>query len=475
MDQDTSYGTRYIALLRKRSEKGTYMLAAAFTMILGVCYGLWFYNSAVPTGAIFPSVRALVGLLVLLCIWRDIAAVVARHALLLTGLLFPFVNQAMLGGIGPSGLLMFWSMPMLVMAVNVQSGPVRYFYLTLTGTLFVLFAAFDPTIGDAPRAADQMNGLLLSFNIGLVMVLNFVLADLLLRSQRKLRRAIFTIKNESEDRLKRSLAERNDEHLKSLQYASRIQRALMPDTDRLNELFEEVHVHYKPMEAVGGDLLWHGRVGDRSYFVIMDCTGHGVPGGLMSMMMHGLLNEASHAVHKLSVSELMALTLQLLDDRLDRDRTGTMDDADLAALCFDHSKRELTCCSLGCGVLIQQADGMERIDSRRRNSLRNGQDRTLGLTEHRVHVGPETRIHLFTDGILDQFCANDQRRFTLGRLVRILSEAKDRTPGDQMGHLLNAFEEWRGSTEQIDDILMVSLVPARAWYSEAEVSRSEAA
>ncbi|MBK7483081.1 MAG: hypothetical protein IPI72_10130 [Flavobacteriales bacterium] len=204
MGQDTNYGTRYIALLRKRSEKGTYMLAAAFTMILGVCYGLWFYNSAVPTGAIFPSVRALVGLLVLLCIWRDIAAVVARHALLLTGLLFPFVNQAMLGGIGPSGLLMFWSMPMLVIAVNVQSGPLRYFYLTLTGTLFVLFAAFDPTIGDAPHAADQMNYVLLSFNIGLVMVLNFVLADLLLRSQRKLRRAIFTIKNESEDRLKRS-------------------------------------------------------------------------------------------------------------------------------------------------------------------------------------------------------------------------------------------------------------------------------
>ncbi|MBK7483079.1 MAG: SpoIIE family protein phosphatase [Flavobacteriales bacterium] len=92
-----------------------------------------------------------------------------------------------------------------------------------------------------------------------------------------------------------------------------------------------------------------------------------------------------------------------------------------------------------------------------------------------MYVGPETRIHLFTDGILDQFCANDQRRFTLGRLERILSEAKDRTPGDQMDHLLNAFEEWRGSTEQIDDILMVSLVPASAWYSEAAVSRSEAA
>lgn len=62
MGQDTNYGTRYIALLRKRSEKGTYMLAAAFSVTFGISYTLWFYNSAVPTGAILPSVRALVRL-----------------------------------------------------------------------------------------------------------------------------------------------------------------------------------------------------------------------------------------------------------------------------------------------------------------------------------------------------------------------------------------------------------------------------
>lgn len=82
---------------------------------------------------------------------------------------------------------------------------------------------------------------------------------------------------------------------------------------------------------------------------------------------------------------------------------------------------------------------------------------------------------MYTDGMVDQFCAKDQRKFNRSRLEATLTEAAHLQPDAQMEHLVNAFDEWKGSTPLIDDVLLVSLVPAPCWHTRAALDQGNEA
>jgi serine phosphatase RsbU (regulator of sigma subunit) len=214
--------------------------------------------------------------------------------------------------------------------------------------------------------------------------------------------------------------------------------------------------------------MWHARVDDRSYFIVLDCTGHGVPGSLMSMLIHGLLNEVVHTGRNLSAAQVIKRTQQLLNDRLDRSRTGNTDGAEMAVLCFDHGKRQVSCAGMGCGIILQEGDRMVHLKSHSGNASLLNESRLSSISEYIVTVSEYTRLFLYTDGVADQFCANDQRKFTRARLEATLQEAHGMAAEAQMAHFENAFEAWRGETPLVDDILLVGVVPAQCWHSIAD-------
>ena len=388
-----------------------------------------------------------------------------RRTLLLAGLLLPFAFQYILGGSVPSGMVMLWSLPTLVVSVNLQSGLLRYAYLGLTGLLLILFTLFDPAVSTPWAYLGIAPNVLLAFNLGSSMLTNFILADRMLVAQRRLRKHVFAIQRAEQERFLHTLEERNRDMQQSLDYASRIQMALWPDRSRLAGLFREMHVHYRPKEAVGGDLMWHARVEDRSYFIVLDCTGHGVPGSLMSMLMHGLLNEVVHTGRNLSAVDVVRRTQQLLSDRLDRDRTGNTDGAEMAVLCFDHGKRQVSCCAYGCGMLVQDGAEVVHLRSHSGNAAALSGSRLTELREHIVRIGPDTRIFMYTDGVADQFCAEDRHKFTRARLERTLRQTANMEAASQMAHFEQVFGSWKGDTPLVDDSLMVSIVPAACWQS----------
>lgn len=459
---------RAIALLRRQSERRIF---TTMGLAMGGCAFLWCLGclgSGLPGAAVIPGLYVLIAGASLMAIHRDRSEGFSRHLLLVAGLLLPFVFQMMLGGGGPSGLVMLWSLPTLVAAVNLQGGASRYIYLAATGILLTAFSAFDPVLPGSTVPMRIPGAWLLAFNLATSMPANFLLADHMLRSQRMLRKRVFALQREAHERFVTTLEERNQDLQQSLDYAARIQMALWPDAQRLRGLFDEMHVHYRPKDTVGGDLMWHGRVDDRSYFIVLDCTGHGVPGSLMSMLIHGLLNEVVHTGRNLSAADVVRRTQQLLNDRLDRDRTGNTDGAEMAVLCFDHGRRKLSCCSFGCGIIVQDGDQVLHLKSHSGNaSLMNG-SRLHQLREHVVTVGPETRLFLYTDGVADQFCSRDQRKFSRSRIESTLLEGTRMGPEEQLAHFERVFEDWRGETPLVDDLLLVSVVPASCWHHIAD-------
>lgn len=469
------HSDRYIALLRLRSERRVILLMGVTMSFFALLWAVWGISHSTPKVAVIPAVYVLCAALSLGGLWHPRSERTARHTLLLAGIVLPFLFQLNMGGTMRSGLLMLWCLPSLVAAVNVNRGWVRYGYLVLTGGLLIGFALVDPVLSTPPQLAALPPTLLLAFNLGTTMPVNFLLADRMLASQRSLRRKVFTIQREAEQRMMADLQTRNLEIQQSLDHAGRVQRSLWPQRERLRDLFSDMHVIYHSKEAVGGDMVWHARVEDRSYFIVLDCTGHGVPGGLMSVLMHGLLNEVVHGNKGLTATQVVRRTQQLLNDRLDRDRTGTTDGAEMAVLCFDHSARKLSCCNLGCGIVVQHGGISTHLRSHAGSSSLLSESRLNELDEFVVTVTEDTRLFLYTDGIADQFCARDQRKFSRNRLERTLMEAAFRSPSEQMEHFTAAFDDWRGDTPLVDDALLVALVPQPCWRSICEEDEERAA
>jgi serine phosphatase RsbU (regulator of sigma subunit) len=475
MDPHGTNTDRYIALLRLRGERRIFLAMGLAMSVCASLWAAWCLWAGATDAAMVPGLYVVLALLSLLGLWRRRTEIVARHTLLSAGIVLPFVLQMLLGGIESSGMVMLWCLPSLVASVNIQRGRFRYTYLIIAGTLLTFFAAFDPVLPHPILLSKIPSSGLLAFNLGTIMPANFLLADRMLATQRELRKQVFTIKGAAEKRFLETVEQRNLEMQQSLDYAGRIQMALWPGRERMHGLFQELHVHYRPKEAVGGDLIWHARVEDRSYFMVLDCTGHGVPGSLMSMLIHGLLNEVVHTGRNLSALQVVRRTQQLLSDRLDRERTGNTDGAEMAVLCFDHTNRRVTCCSLGCGILVQHGNSATHLRSHSSNSSLLTGERLNDLTEFQVTITEDTRLFLYTDGVADQFCAKDQRKFSRTRLENTLMQAADRSSSEQMDHFLKAFDEWRGETPQVDDLLLVSVVPHSCWRTVREEDENDLA
>ena len=475
MEPINTVRARHIDLLRLQGERRMFATMALSMSACAAIWSLWCLWRGMAAAAVVPGAYiALAGLMLIPAV-RARNEHLTRRVLLSAGLLLPFVFQMMLGGTGPSGMVMLWCLPTLVVAVNLERGRNRYAYLGITGVLLSLFAWLDPVLPGAYPPEGLHPRTLLAFNLATSMPANFILADRMLAAQRALRRRVLEGQREIENRFVAALEERNREMQQSLDYAGRIQLALWPDRDKLGGLFEELFVHYTPKEAVGGDLIWHARVENKSYFMVLDCTGHGVPGSLMGMLIHGLLNEVVHTGRDLGAAQVVRRTQQLLDDRLDRARTGNTDGAEMAVLCFDHGRREVTCAGLGCGIIVQDGTELVHLKGRLGGSRLMTGARLDQLQEHRITVGPDTRLFLYTDGVADQFCADDRRKFTRGRLERTLREAAHLPAHAQMAHFQDTFAQWRGDTPLVDDVLLVGTIPAACWHSAELDDQEEAA
>jgi serine phosphatase RsbU (regulator of sigma subunit) len=268
----------------------------------------------------------------------------------------------------------------------------------------------------------------------------------------------------------------NTEIKDSIDYAQRIQDAVLPRQEYLNQILPEYFVLYKPKDIVSGDFYWIREVKGSLVVVAADCTGHGVPGAFMSMLGITLLNE------------------QLTRDRLD----------DPGAI-LDNMRSKVKEMLVQQGKVEEQKDGMEMsiaiihkakkllhfagannrlILVRNRNQLSGkepelespltgndsylfdikGDRQPIGFyweekkfTNHRFEVKEQDTIYVFTDGFMDQFGGEQRKKFKMHRFKELLLSLQKEPMHKQKQFLENAFYKWRGDIEQIDDLCVIGV------------------
>lgn len=249
----------------------------------------------------------------------------------------------------------------------------------------------------------------------------------------------------------------------SINYAKRIQRAILPANNLIKKHFPESFIFYRPKDIVSGDFYWFVERNDYVYIASIDCTGHGVPGAFMSMIGNSVLNEVVNS----GQAELPADILNLLDIAVikalkqDTEDENKQEDGMELALCRINKKNKTIDFSGANHKLYIINDtesksvagdlfpigGMYTIKKRKNARYSN----------HTISYNEGDRIYMFSDGFSDQFGGPDGYKFKSNNLVKLLSENRNMRMEELLKLLSNTFEDWKGDGKQIDDVLVMGI------------------
>lgn len=252
------------------------------------------------------------------------------------------------------------------------------------------------------------------------------------------------------------LERQNDNVTASINYAKRIQKAMLPQEERIKNVFRESFIVFKPRDIVSGDFYWYTEIEGKKIFTVADCTGHGVPGAFMSMIGINLLNEI---VNVRGVKEAGHILLKLnegVQKSLKQESSNSRDGMDMSLVVIDEKKKSIQFAGAKNHLVMVNDDQLEVIKGSKHPI--GGLDKAPGIREYETHelkYTNHTMFYMFSDGYQDQFGGPDDKKFMIKRLKDLLQTIADMPVEKQLYILEDTIEKWMGKTKQLDDILMV--------------------
>lgn len=255
------------------------------------------------------------------------------------------------------------------------------------------------------------------------------------------------------------LAQKNRDITSSIEYAKRIQQAILPPLDEIKQYLPDSFVLYMPKDIVSGDFYWFGEKDGKLIMVAADCTGHGVPGALMSMIGHNLLNQIvlEKGITKPSaiLNNLSTMVQTALKQGISN--IDTTDGMDVALCCFDKKNSQLEYAGANRPLVIAGNGELKKIDPDKMpiGGSQIGLERSFTNHTHKLKEGEI--VYMFSDGYADQFGGEKGKKFMMKRFLDNLSIIKNLTVMEQETKLLDALLNWQGDNEQVDDILVIGV------------------
>lgn len=262
----------------------------------------------------------------------------------------------------------------------------------------------------------------------------------------------------------------------SIGYAKRIQKAVLPSPPYLDNILTDYFTIYKPKDIIGGDFYWVREIDGYSVVIVADCTGHGVPGALMSMLGVTLLNEQFRTFGirppgvilghlRTKVKEILAQEGSVNDQK---------DGMDMAIAIIDQEYKELRYAGANIPLfLIREKKQVEGVERDLTVSLENDDYKLYSLKADKQPIGvhweekdfsnlviklqDRDSLYIFSDGFVDQFGGKNRKKFKLRNLKKLLLTVQTESMENQRKLLEEAFDKWRGSHEQIDDVCVMGV------------------
>lgn len=254
------------------------------------------------------------------------------------------------------------------------------------------------------------------------------------------------------------IAEKKQEIDNSIQYAKGIQQAILPAVSELNVRFPDSFVFYKPKDIVSGDFYWFTQVENDFYCIAADCTGHGVPGALMSIIGADKIAQAIFEKNISSPGEILSFLNTQIRQVLKQhtDQSKQKDGMDIALLKFNGNNSQLQYAGANRPLcLIRNGELIEYKPDKAAIAGFTPDEQIYKTTT--VELKKNDSIYIFTDGYADQFGGNEGKKFMTKNLKQLLLDVSDKPAVVQQEQIILAFNNWKRDYEQVDDVLLIGI------------------
>jgi serine phosphatase RsbU (regulator of sigma subunit) len=246
----------------------------------------------------------------------------------------------------------------------------------------------------------------------------------------------------------------------SLIYAQRIQEALLPSESYFRNHFADSFILFKPKNIVSGDFYWIGEKGDKIFIVAADCTGHGVPGALMSMIGLEIVEKTINEDNIEIPSKILAVMNKGLEKTFSREKNiGTIirDGMDIGLCVIDRIRKRVQYAGAFFPLYLIRNGSLVEILADKIIIGMNPDG--LPYTDHEIDLMEDDIFYIFSDGYVDQFGGTENKKFMYRRFRYLLLTIHNFPVNDQKTILDDNMKTWMGTNEQVDDIMVIGFRP----------------
>ncbi len=290
------------------------------------------------------------------------------------------------------------------------------------------------------------------YGVSAALLLMAVLGLLIWRQYRQKIKAN-TILQEQRD----TIAAQKKDLTDSIVYARHLQDAILPETNRLSHFFTEHFLIYLPKDIVSGDFFWLMETEEDLYLAVADCTGHGVPGAMVSMVCHNALNRSVSEFGIKETNRILDKCAELIEQTFSANRQSMKDGMDISLMRLTKEPGKIQWSGANNPFWIIRKGEVE-VESLKPNPQPIGS--FFGRSPFHAHeclLNTGDCIYLFTDGIVDQFGGPNGKKLKAVGLKKILLQFHHLPHEEQRLQVMSAFENWKGDVEQIDDVCLVGI------------------
>jgi serine phosphatase RsbU (regulator of sigma subunit) len=369
----------------------------------------------------------------------------ARYYVYLTGTIFVTCMGLVVGKGAGNYVSLIPVVLLIVILFKTTIEKVLFFLLTVSLYLIqnYLFGVIQPQV----QLAETNQALFSVVFFLLAMILTFIAGFYLMRTNGEYEAIIVDQKEKMEIK--------NKEITDSITYAKRIQAAILPADSVIKTSLPDSFIVYKPKDIVAGDFYWLEKKDKLLIFAAADCTGHGVPGAMVSVICNNALNRSVREFGLSSPAAILDKTRELVIAEFEKSDEEVKDGMDISLCCYDPSSMMLKWAGANNPLLVLNTKGLTEFKADKQPIGKYTDPKPY--TEHSIQLQKNDTIYLYTDGYQDQFGGDKGKKFKASSLKALFLSIHTKPVGEQKQIIDTTFESWKGGLEQIDDVCVIGI------------------
>lgn len=439
----------------ERIKKSVLLVTVMFKSFGCIVWTTMYYSLGFKLASLFPAAYFFVLIFATLYLYKTKNFNVALTIYTFFILIVPFFLQVVMGGFINSGAVILWSViaPTGALFFNGKKSGIFWFSAFLISCVITSIYKMDPEqIVHVSDATIQF-----FFLMNVIVICGFLLytigyfRELTSRQNNELESNYKSIEIQ-----KHIVENKNREITDSIEYALRIQNAILPSSSIVKQSLGNSFIYYQPKDIVAGDFYWIEKVDDIVLFAACDCTGHGVPGAMVSVICHNALNRAVREFGLMQPAKILDKAAEIVIENFSKSEEDIKDGMDISLCSLNPKTKELQWAGANNPIwLFKNGEVIERKADKQPIGMN---DNKKPFTNHTFNLDNKDIIYLFSDGVTDQFGGETgNKKLTKKRFREFVLSIQDKDM-DEQGIALDMFiTNYRKTTEQIDDMLVVGV------------------